>query len=145
MRKSFWPIAGLMAIFSLSACAAPPKYKYRIVKLVESPSMPLDQAKEVCSARADLAAQQAASNAPAASPPNSNSKYNCTSRRNAAGTINTECNQAPSNNVFLDALADEQAAQSARASARAAGMATARACMAELGWKIQRKCVENCN
>lgn len=139
-----WVAGVLLVLGSLCACAAPPKYKYRIVKLVDSPSMPLNQAKEVCSARADLAAQQAAQNASPAARPSSSQPYNCTSRRNIAGTVNTECSQAPGN-VFLDALADQQAAQSANSAARTAGMTAARACMAELGWKIQRKCVENCN
>lgn len=133
--------AASLIVLAVTGCATP-RYQNRIFPLSSSPSVPLEQAKAICGPRATIAAQQAANNARAAS--HNAQPYKCDSSQNGVGGYSTTCNQeAPSGlGGGLMALADSNTANDA---GRRAGEIVVKGCMAEYGWGMQRRCVENCN
>jgi hypothetical protein len=124
---------------AVTACASP-KYKYRPVKLVESPSTPFPQARAICASRAQVAAQQASAGAPKAARPDRS--YDCTSS-GTYGNVSSHCDPAASNGI-AEGFNQAADAINADAAGRSAAGAVMRGCMAEYGWTLERRCVENC-
>lgn len=134
-----------MTAGALGGCAAP-KYQYRPIQLNAQPASSFRQAAAICSSRAQLAGQQAAVEAAASSRGSrqpSSSGFKCSSRA-YLGTVRTECNPDSDTDGIaagFGALADSVAGESAR---RQASTTVVRGCLAEYGWGVQRRCVENC-
>jgi hypothetical protein len=127
----------------IGGCATP-KYQYRAVKLNASPSVPLQQAKEICSAKAQIAGQQAANAAASQSRASRtpSETYDCSSTA-AFSTVSTTCNRSASDGMgeAIASVGDAVVAEDAR---KRTGATVFRGCLAEYGWGVQRRCVENC-
>lgn len=136
---------GLLVV-SLGAFASKSHYKYRLLKIVESPSVEPAQAKEICTARAKLAAAEAGERTMASSSQSRQmpKRESCVSRVGPGGTIRTDCEEQGNHWAaeVLGMAVDNSNAATAR---RRVGTATLMQCLAEYGYKLQRKCIENCD
>jgi hypothetical protein len=141
------------SIALLVGCAPLPRYELRHTAFSSNPSTPLEQAKAICRPRAQLAANQARSQASAQvhAEQNQVTGYNCTTQ-NYGGQANTNCTPQTGSGgggggrlaaIGGVATGFEQAGRADRAYTDT-GNTVFTACMAEQGWRSDRVCVENC-
>lgn len=146
-------IALLLAPLALASCAAAPRYTFDHVKLTPNPSAPYEQAQGICRPQALLAGEEAGNRARAQVQAEKSqvTGYNCTTQRygNQADTNCTPQTGTPGGGGGkLAALGEatqgyEQADRPGRASSQTT-LAVYNSCMAQYGWRTDRRCIENC-
>jgi hypothetical protein len=123
-------VRSALAALIVAGCAMP-QYASRPVALTAAPATPFEQARAICSPRAQLAATQARSTT--APTPTS---FSCTSTP-AGAQVRTECTPRTTTGGYTAAVN----AQNAYAET---GNAVFASCLAEHGWRLERSCIQNC-
>lgn len=134
---------------NLIACAMP-QYNYRPYALTKEPAMPIEQARAVCSARADAEATYARASVENRQRQEQNrvTGYSCQTTteseyyRGANSRAMTNCSaQTNQYSSSMSVIGDGIAANNAY---KKTGEIVFRGCMAEAGWGFVRECVANC-
>ena len=139
----------LLIAFTLTAtgCALP-QYQTQLVPIVDNPSVPKSQASAICGPEAQLASANAKANAQARVDARNSqvTGYNC----NTSGTsssnyyqANTNCTPQTAGQYGGFAGGFNQGMEVGSAG-NAAGNAVLQSCLARLGWRPEKYCVQNC-
>lgn len=131
----------------LAGCA---QYSLRAVPIVANPA-PLEQAKLICQSRANMVGQQAYSNVQGSYvPPPAQYNAYCSTNTNGqfygnqySATGNTNCSSYQTNSA-QQSMAQLSNTFGAIAAEERMGRNALVACMAELGYRVERVCVANC-
>lgn len=146
MRTFIALLSLILAFAAQTAAGAGAEYKYRLIKTADEPGASPTQAREICVAKAKLAAFEAGDSAASNSRAlrDHEPRRVCESVVGVNGRLRTECHDQ-SEHWAVEVLGQAIDQNSAATARRKVGSATLHQCLAEYGYKLQRKCARNCN